>query len=62
MEIISFTADEIYYSYSKNRRILDIYISINNVKLMVLKYAYSNRNGHSPKYTGWGKNEHANFI
>ena len=39
MEIISFTADEIYYSYSKNRRILDIYIyiSINNVKLMVLK-------------------------
>ena len=37
MEIISFTADEIYYNYSKNRRILDIYISINNVKLMVLK-------------------------
>ena len=37
MEIISFTAYEIDYSYSKNRRILDIYISINNVKLMVLK-------------------------
>ena len=32
-------------------------------KLCITKsYAYSNRNGHSPKYTGWGKNEHANFI
>ena len=31
-------------------------------KLVSQSYAYSNRNGHSPKYTGWEKNEHANFI
>lgn len=36
--------------------------SINGKTCITKSYAYSNRNGHSPKYTGWGKNEHANFI
>ena len=42
MEIISFTADEIYYSYSKNRRILDIYNPQNEMfRLLGTKRSFS---------------------